>query len=169
MTENSLSLRKTRLLKCIVMASDYRKATGFSGGYVKVHDGKIVGVCDEIPEIKPSKWPGNPTLVDEDDNVFIAEYGKFRLKRIEYTGDKKAAIKKKERSVLAEHIADILRIEMINLYKGAEDQINEWFNSCTVPLSDNQWRRLEFVKICHAYNAMIHGRPLESLIIKKAE
>lgn len=165
MTE-SISQKKARLIKSVILAGRYRQETGLISGYVKVHCGKVIGYCDFMPEIKSTAWPGNPLLVDDKGNVYTVEEKKWRLKKVVYNGEKIDIDTKRYKTNLSEHIADVLRVEMLYIYKFAEKQINDWFNCCKVPLNDSGWRRLEYLKICQAFEAMTSGRTLDSLLVK---
>lgn len=168
MTER-INAKRMRLIKSVVLAGRYREDTGLISGYVKVHGGKVTGFCDSMPEIVKSTFPGNPILVDDVGNVYQAEDGKWRCKKVIFNGDKIDIDVKQQKKYLAEHIADVLRVEMLYIYRYAERQINDWFNSCKVPLNDNGWRRLEYLKICQAFEAMMSGMPLDSLLVKCKE
>lgn len=158
-----------RLIKSVILAERHRKETGLISGYVKVHGGKVTGFCDFMPEIVSTTWPGNPILVDDKGNIYQVEDRKWKVKKVIFDGEKINIDVKKYKTNLSEHIADVLRVEMLYIYKFAEKQINDLFNCCKVPLNDSGWRRLEYLKICQAFEAMTSGRTLDSLIIKHKE
>ena len=87
MTE-SISSKRLRLIKSVVLAGRYREDTGLISGYVKVHGGKVMGFCDAMPDIARSTYPGNPILVDDVGNVYQAESGKWNCKKVIFNGDK---------------------------------------------------------------------------------
>jgi hypothetical protein len=163
MTEN-IPESRMRMINSVILAGKYREEKNIIGGYIAVHSGAVAGVFFSLPEVMASKYPGNPILVDDTGNVYRVEDKKWKQKKVAVTYDQFESVDQKKR--LADHIGDVLRVEMLYVYRYAETQINEWFNACRVPLNDNAWRKLEYLKICHAFEAMTIGRTLDSLIIK---
>lgn len=168
MTE-STSQKRQRLMKCVYLAKKYRESTGVKSRFVKVLWGEVTGVCEEMPPIISVARPGNPILVTTGDVVFQVENGKWKEKKIVFNGDEVDFDVRKPKTFLSEHMASVLKGEMINFYPFDKERITNWFNSCKTDLEDKGWRKLESLSVNNAYKLMISGRTLDSLLVTKSK
>lgn len=159
-----LSPRKVRVIKSAIIAGRYREEKNIIGGFIKVYNGKVIGVCDNMPKIKPEG--GNPMLIDDSGNAFMVEEKKWRCIKFIVDGEDLKLDMMEYKTVLKEHIADVLLGEMLVFYKLFSEQIKEWIQSCKRPRNDKGWKCLECVTLQQAFDAMTSGMPLDSLLGK---